>query len=83
MIIECQKRLRAAYKVVTYSGDNCDYRIREAEHLKEHDNSLMIPETLSIVVVKMQQEWMASITMLKPNMKIMFSSCTVNALQVS
>ena len=56
----------------------CDYRIREVDHLKEHNSSLMMPEILAITVVTMNKDIMAWKTMSKPNIKIIFfSSCIV------
>ena len=62
---KCQKYFRAVHKVDAYYCHSCDYRIRKVEHLKEHNGSLMMPEILAIVVVTIQQDRMAWITMSK------------------
>ena len=58
-----QKHFRAVHKVVAYYCLSCDYRIREVEHLKEHNSSLMMPEIPAIVVVTIRKDRMPWITM--------------------
>ena len=63
-----QEHFRAFHKVFAFYCHSCDYRIREIGYLKEYNSSLMMQEILAFVVVTIQQDKMAWITMSKPNL---------------
>ena len=59
MVMQVSENFSAVHKVVAYYCLICDYRIREVDHLKEHNSSLIMPEILGIIVVTIQKDIMA------------------------